>query len=257
MNTAIYTDQRSANIGIGFATPINAIRAILPQLRIGKVMRGVIGVEVRTDPLTKEDAQAFGLPNTNGARADDGRPKARPAEKAGLQPGDVIVEFNGKPVNDSDALVVDGRRHQAGHHRAADGLPRQPAQVAEHHDRRARPRRRAGHDRREPNDDSEPTSTGFGMTIEPITPDDRARARAAARQGRRDRQQRRAAAARPPTPAWRRRRHPRGEPPAGDATSARSRASCESAAPGSTGVPARLARRPAGGQETFLTLRKR
>ena len=36
MNTAIYTDQRSANIGIGFATPINAIRAILPQLRSGK-----------------------------------------------------------------------------------------------------------------------------------------------------------------------------------------------------------------------------
>ena len=46
MNTAIYTDQRSANIGIGFATPINTIRDLLPQLRNGKVMRGVIGVSV-------------------------------------------------------------------------------------------------------------------------------------------------------------------------------------------------------------------
>ena len=61
MNTAIYTDQRSANIGIGFATPINAIRDIMPQLRTGKVVRGVIGVNVRTYPLSKEDAQAFGL----------------------------------------------------------------------------------------------------------------------------------------------------------------------------------------------------
>ena len=45
MNTAIYTDaQRAANIGIGFATPINTIRELLPQLRTGKISRGVIGV---------------------------------------------------------------------------------------------------------------------------------------------------------------------------------------------------------------------
>ena len=49
MNTAIYTDQRSrGNIGIGFATPINARRDLLPQLRKGKVVRGVIGVQVRS-----------------------------------------------------------------------------------------------------------------------------------------------------------------------------------------------------------------
>ena len=81
MNTAIYTDQRSANIGIGFATPINAIRDLLPQLRTGKVVRGVIGVSVRTYPLSKEDAQAFGLPNTNGAlliNVAPGRRRTRP-----------------------------------------------------------------------------------------------------------------------------------------------------------------------------------
>ena len=57
MNTAIYTDAaRSANIGIGFATPINVIRDLLPQLRTGKITRGVIGVEVNIDPLSKDVA---------------------------------------------------------------------------------------------------------------------------------------------------------------------------------------------------------
>src|SRR6476620_6386015 len=68
MNTAIYTDQqRAANIGIGFATPINTIRELLPQLRAGKISRGVIGVSISRDPITKELAKEFGLPNTNGA----------------------------------------------------------------------------------------------------------------------------------------------------------------------------------------------
>ena len=106
MNTAIYTDAaRSANIGIGFATPINAIRDLLPQLRVGKITRGVIGVEVAVDPLSKQVAKGLGLPDTNGALLSKVRPGG-PAAKAGLEPGDVIVEFNGRPVKDSDALVA-------------------------------------------------------------------------------------------------------------------------------------------------------
>jgi serine protease Do len=106
VNTAIFTDPvRSANIGIGFATPINAIRDLLPQLRTGKVTRGVIGVQVQSFPLSKDTATALGLPNTNGALLSTVTP-GQPAEKAGLQPGDVIVEFNGRPVKDSDALVA-------------------------------------------------------------------------------------------------------------------------------------------------------
>src|SRR4051812_34197336 len=105
MNTAIYTDAaRSANIGIGFATPINAIRDLLPQLRTGKIVRGVIGVEVNIDPLSKEVQQGLGLPNGNGALLRTVRPDG-PAAKAGLQPGDVITEYNGRPVKDSDSLV--------------------------------------------------------------------------------------------------------------------------------------------------------
>jgi serine protease Do len=105
MNTAIYTDRSSANIGIGFATPINALRDLLPQLRNGKVVRGVIGVSVSRDRLSNETAKAFGLPNSNGAVISSVNDNG-PAGRGGMQPGDVVVEFNGKPVKDSDALVA-------------------------------------------------------------------------------------------------------------------------------------------------------
>src|SRR5687768_12425697 len=80
INTAIYTDaQRASNIGIGFATPINTIRDLLPQLRTGKITRGRIGVQVRPDPITKQEAAAFGLPSASGAilsRVEAGAPAA-------------------------------------------------------------------------------------------------------------------------------------------------------------------------------------
>jgi serine protease Do len=105
MNTAIYTDaQRAANIGIGFATPINTIRELLPQLRAGKISRGVIGVSIDSNPITKEAAKELGLPNTNGAVISSVTPNT-PAAKAGLERGDVIVEFNGRPLTDSNSLV--------------------------------------------------------------------------------------------------------------------------------------------------------
>ena len=50
INTAIYTDSRQqGNIGIGFAIPINSVRELIPQLRTGKITRGVIGVSVSAD----------------------------------------------------------------------------------------------------------------------------------------------------------------------------------------------------------------
>ena len=65
MNTAIFTDQRSANIGIGFATPINAIRDLLPQLRNGKVVRGVIGVAgVDAAPARRKPRRRSACPTT-------------------------------------------------------------------------------------------------------------------------------------------------------------------------------------------------
>ncbi len=102
INTAIYTDSRNqGNIGIGFAIPINTVRELLPQLRSGKVTRGVIGVSVG----------AHSARRGRGARPQGTHRRAvssvagGPAAKAGVEPGDVIVEFNGKPVKNRDDLV--------------------------------------------------------------------------------------------------------------------------------------------------------
>ncbi len=104
INTAIYTDQRSANIGIGFATPINTIRDLLPQLRTGKVTRGVMGISVNRFPLDKGAAEEMGVPKGEGALLSSVN-RGEPADRAGLKAGDVIIEFNGRPVKDSDMLV--------------------------------------------------------------------------------------------------------------------------------------------------------
>jgi serine protease Do len=102
INTAIYTDSRQAgNIGIGFAIPINTVRELLPQLRGGKVIRGLIGVEVRA--IDRDDVDEFGLKSRDGALVRRVT-KGGPASKAGVEPGDVILNFNGKPVKDSDEL---------------------------------------------------------------------------------------------------------------------------------------------------------
>jgi serine protease Do len=175
MNTAIYTDRSSANIGIGFATPINALRDLLPQLRNGKVVRGVIGVSVSRDRLTDETAKAFGLPGTSGAVISTVNPN-EPADKGGMEPGDVIVEFNGKAVKDSDSLVAMVVNTKPG--------TTVPVIVYRNNQRKtlnitigeldldaeqSRGARRSGSGGQAPEESQTPT--GFGMTLDAITPD--------------------------------------------------------------------------------------
>ena len=103
INSAIYTDARQAgNIGIGFAIPINTVRELLPQMRTGKITRGMIGVQIGVIPQNALDT--LGLKNRQGALVASVVPNG-PSAKAGIEPGDVIVQFNGKPVKDRDALV--------------------------------------------------------------------------------------------------------------------------------------------------------
>ncbi len=103
INTAIYTDSRTAgNIGIGFAIPINSVRELIPQLRTGKVTRGVIGVQVQ--PVPTDALAEFGLKERRGALVSTVT-RGQPAAKAGVEPGDVIIEFNGKPIKNRDELV--------------------------------------------------------------------------------------------------------------------------------------------------------
>jgi serine protease Do len=104
INSAIYTDARQAgNIGIGIAIPINTVRELLPQMRTGKITRGMIGVQIGVIP--QNALETLGLKSRQGALVASVVPNG-PSAKAGLEPGDVIVQFNGKPVKDRDALVA-------------------------------------------------------------------------------------------------------------------------------------------------------
>ncbi len=104
INTAIYTDSRQqGNIGIGFAIPINSVRELIPQLQTGRVSRGVIGVSVT--PVPADALEEFGLKERRGALVGTVA-RGRPAAKAGIEPGDIILEFNGKPVKNRDELVA-------------------------------------------------------------------------------------------------------------------------------------------------------
>ena len=94
--------QNEGNIGIGFAVPSNTVRELLPQLRQGKVIRGRIGVSVSAVP--REGFADFGLKSATGAIVSTVSPGGA-AAKAGIEPGDVIVEFNSHPVTKYDDLV--------------------------------------------------------------------------------------------------------------------------------------------------------
>jgi serine protease Do len=103
VNTAIITNARNeGNIGIGFAVPSNTVRELLPQLHQGRVIRGRIGVQVL--PVPREGFEDFGLKSRAGAVVAQ-IIAGGAAAKAGMEPGDVIVQFNGRPVTTSDALV--------------------------------------------------------------------------------------------------------------------------------------------------------
>jgi serine protease Do len=103
MNTAIISNGGTeGNIGIGFAVPINTVRELLPQLNTGKVTRGRIGVSVTSVP--REGYEDFGLKSRSGALVSSVSASSA-AEKGGVKPGDVIVEYNGRPVANTNELV--------------------------------------------------------------------------------------------------------------------------------------------------------
>jgi serine protease Do len=103
MNTLIVSNgQSEGNIGIGFAVPINTIHGLLPQLSTGKVVRGRIGVQVGVVPL--DGYQDFGLKTRTGALVSSVAPDGA-AAKGGIEPGDVIIEYNGRPVPSTSDLV--------------------------------------------------------------------------------------------------------------------------------------------------------
>jgi serine protease Do len=98
INTAIIASGQ----GIGFAIPINMAKEIAPQLqKRGHVTRGLLGVAIQD--MTSELAKSLGLKESKGALVSQVVPDG-PAEKAGIEQGDVIVNFDGQPVGDSKDL---------------------------------------------------------------------------------------------------------------------------------------------------------
>ncbi|MGO8865153.1 MAG: DegQ family serine endoprotease [Alphaproteobacteria bacterium] len=107
INTAIYSPS-GGSVGIGFAIPSDLAKPIIAQLREhGKVSRGWLGVQIQE--VTPAIAKALGLPNDHGALVADVT-KDSPAEKAGIQQGDVIEAFDGHEVakmRDLPIMVAD------------------------------------------------------------------------------------------------------------------------------------------------------
>jgi len=101
INSQIYS-RTGGFMGLSFAIPIDVANDIANQLRTaGKVTRGRIGVVIQ--PVSKELADGFGLSRTQGALVNSVE-KGGPADKAGIEPGDVILRFDGKPVSSSEDL---------------------------------------------------------------------------------------------------------------------------------------------------------
>jgi len=93
------------SIGIGFAIPSDMARGVMDQLiKKGKVQRGMLGVTIQQ--LTPELASGLGLKENKGVLVSGVQPGG-PAEKAGLHSSDVILQVNGKDVNDSNELRND------------------------------------------------------------------------------------------------------------------------------------------------------
>jgi serine protease Do len=96
INSQIFTTS-GAYAGISFAIPIDEAMRVGDQLRsAGRVTRGRIGVQI--GPVTREVAEGIGLAKPQGALVSRIEP-GTPAEKAGVEPGDVILKFDGKPID--------------------------------------------------------------------------------------------------------------------------------------------------------------
>ncbi len=103
IDTAIYSPS-GGSVGIGFAIPSNLAKSVVAQLREhGEVERGWLGVQMQ--PLTEPLAKAMGRSEASGVLVNEVQPDS-PAQKAGLQQGDLITGFDGKTIKDPRDIAM-------------------------------------------------------------------------------------------------------------------------------------------------------
>ncbi|MGH8800253.1 MAG: DegQ family serine endoprotease [Casimicrobiaceae bacterium] len=101
INSLIFS-RTGGYMGLAFAIPIDVAMNVVRQIQDkGRVTRGRIGVQIQE--VTRETADAFGLTKASGALVNSVE-KGGPADKAGIEAGDIIVKVDGRPVNTSSEL---------------------------------------------------------------------------------------------------------------------------------------------------------
>ena len=112
INSAIASETGSFE-GYGFAIPINLVRRVANELmEHGHVTRAILGISIR--PVDQDDADYVGLKTIHGVVVQDYSSDNSPAKQAGIKPGDVIVQFEGKPVTYVAQFQQEVAFHQPG-----------------------------------------------------------------------------------------------------------------------------------------------
>jgi serine protease Do len=155
------------NIGIGFSIPANMARNVMTQLiDQGTVRRGMLGVTIQ--PVTSDIARSLGLTTVRGALVNGVQPDS-PAARAGLKRGDVITRVNGEDVKDGNELRNRVAQVQPGTQLALDlvrGGKNSAVKVT------VGELKQAGVESARPGEDeAAPDTTGFGMGVQSLTPD--------------------------------------------------------------------------------------
>ena len=151
--------------GIGFAIPSNMARKIYTELSTkGRVTRGWLGVSIQ--PLTSDLAASFGVKDTKGVLISDVVPDS-PAGKAGLKPGDILLEFEGKkteaPPDLQRAVGFAAPGHEVKVKVWREGAERTvDVRIGEAPDEREAQSQRGG---------GRPAPTALGLDVRPITPE--------------------------------------------------------------------------------------
>ena len=162
----------SGNIGIGFAIPSNMAHNVVDQLRRnGSVRRAQLGVVVQ--PVTSELADSNGLAQVGGALVKSVAPGSA-ADRAGLQPGDVIETFNGVPVSDTNSLRNHVAEAQPGSTATMDIVRGGSKRAVTVKLGELAPAENARRSENNPGDRSENNSGdryALGVAVEPLTPE--------------------------------------------------------------------------------------